>query len=397
MKITAIISEYNPFHNGHEFQKNLIKSKADSHFVVAIMSGNFTQRGEPAIFDKWTRTRLALLGGVDIVIELPALYALQSAEGFASGGVSIANGLGVVDELCFGSESTDMEKLRKTAHTLAGEDAVFRSGLKESLSKGVSFPSARMAALKAKLKEGQDVIKGPNDILAVEYLKALIRSGSAIRPNIIRRAGASYHDPEISGPVASALSIRSALKKEDMQSAFSAIPALCHGFLKEHLADNRPVFPDDFFDLVSYKLRSMPEQEVAAIAGVAEGLEHKIKKTAAKATDYTGLLSGIKSKRYTLTRISRILMCCLLGITRDMMEEANTYAGLYARVLGYRRDALPAFSRLCKESRIPVITSGTQLPQNTLAKTDVLASDVYSLACADRSAGKDFTQKLIIV
>lgn len=397
MKLTAIISEYNPFHNGHQFQINMIKKNNNSHFVLAVMSGNFTQRGEPAVLDKWTRTRLALLGGADIVVELPALYALQSAEGFAAGGVAVANGLHIIDELCFGSESADMDTLKKAAHTLANEDAHFKAGLKRSLSKGVSFPTARTAALKEALGEDAKCIGSPNDILAVEYLKALIRSDSKIRSKAVKRAGASYGDTDIKGSIASALAIRGALKTGKVGAAFTALPPSCYEFLTEYLRKNSPVFPEDFFHLLLYKLRAMTADELASVAGVAEGLENKIKKAAANAHDYQGLLAAVKSKRYTHTRLSRIFMCCLLGITQQMQNEANQYQSLYARALGYRQDALPAFSRLCKESRIPVVTAGTQLPQNTLSQTDVHASDVYSLACADRSAGKDFTQKLIVL
>ncbi len=397
MKFTAIISEYNPFHNGHDFQKNLIKKDQSSHYVIAIMSGNFTQRGEPAIFDKWTRARLALLCGIDIVIELPALYALQSAEGFASGGIAVANGIDVVDELCFGSESADMQRLKKAANSLVREDSAFKTGLKNSLSKGMSFPSARMAALRKALGGDTEVLSSPNDILAVEYLKALIRSQSAIIPHVIKREKASYADEDLSGGISSALSIRRALKNGYVTAALSAIPKPAHAFLKEYLAATHPVFPEIFFDQLIYKLRLMTKNDLSDIAGISEGLQHRIKKTAADAKEYAGLLSGVKSKRYTQTRISRIFMSCLLGITQKMLDEANTYEGLYARILGYRNDALPAFSHLCKKSRIPVITAGTQLPMGALAQTDVLASDIYSLACADRAAGKDFTQKLIVV
>jgi predicted nucleotidyltransferase len=397
MKFTAVISEYNPFHNGHDFQKNLIKKDQASHYMVAIMSGNFTQRGEPAIFDKWTRAYLALICGVDIVVELPALYALQSAEGFASGGVAIANGLNVINELCFGSESADIQKLKKAAHSLEKEDSAFKTVLKNSLSGGMSFPSARTAALRAVLGGDTAVLSSPNDILAVEYLKALFRSQSPIRPHLIRREGASYTDPDLSGMISSAFSIRRALKKGDIKAALSAVPKPVRSFFEKHLAAARPVFPEDFFNQLIYKLRFMSKEEIAAVAGVSEGLQHKIKKSAGDAKEYADLLSGVKSKRYTQTRISRIFMSCLLGITQNMLDEANTYAGLYARILGYRKDALSAFSHLCKKSRIPVITAGTQLPVSALAKTDILASDIYSLACTDQTAGKDFTQKLIVV
>jgi predicted nucleotidyltransferase len=398
MKFTAIVSEYNPFHNGHKFQINLIKGDKASHCVVAIMSGNFTQRGEPAVFDKWFRTRLALLGGVDVVIELPVLYALQSAEGFASGGVKIANELSVIDELCFGSESADEQQLRKSAHALLAEEAGFKAALKESLGNGLSFPSARMEALKSSSLPGPSgILQNPNDILGIEYLKALIRFKSNIRPKIIRRAGSSYSNPTMTGPLSSALAIRNSLKEGSFSSALLSIPVPLHGSCKDFLKISRPVFPEYFFDLLAYRLRLMSPDELSAIAGVNEGLHNKIKQAAAQAADYPSLMAGVKSKRYTQTRISRIFMSCLLDITKAMQDEANTYKGLYARVLGYRKEALGAFSQLCQKSRIPVVTSGTQLPKNILSNADIQASDIYSLACADRSAGKDFTKKLIII
>jgi len=397
MKFTAIISEYNPFHNGHAYQINIIKKVSGPSCVIAVMSGNFTQRGEPALFDKWTRARLALLGGADIVIELPAAYALQSAEGFASGGVAIADGLAVVDELCFGSESADMDKLMSAARILCAEDARFKTGLKNALAKGKSFPAARMEAMQQAADGYSEVLRSPNDILAVEYLKALLRFGSAIQPKSICRTGSSYDAPDLSGSFSSAFSIRNAVKSGDLTGAFSAVPPLCSAYMKEFLLSGKPVFPDGFTNLLLYKLRSMTCSEIAAVTGVAEGLENKIKNAASMDTDYAGLIGAVKSKRYTGTRIARIFICCLLGITQEMVDDANSYRGLYARVLGYRQDALPAFSLLSKKSRIPVVTAGTQLPDNTLATKDILASDVYSLACAGRTAGSDYTQKLIVI
>ncbi len=397
MKITAIIAEYNPYHNGHDFQKKLIKHGQKSHYTVAIMSGNFTQRGEAALFDKWTRARMALLAGIDIVIELPAVYALQSAEGFASGGVAIANSLEVIDELCFGSESADEQGLRNAAHLLVTEDQSYRRHLKEYLLKGLSFPSARMQALQAAAGLDANIINQPNDILAIEYLKALERSGSSIFPRIIKRAGAGYHDTDISGSLASASAIRTAILQNDFEGVYRNIPEECGAVLRKVLSENKPVSTEDFFRLILYRLRTMKAWQIAEISGVQEGLEYRMEKTAAEADSLETLITGIKSKRYTQTRISRILMCCLLYITQEKIQEANTYEGLYARILGYRKDALPALSLLSKKSRIPVVTSGTQLPQNIVSKTDILASDVYALACADLKAGRDYTEKLIIV
>ena len=397
MKITAIIAEYNPYHNGHDFQKKLIKQDGNSHYTVAIMSGNFTQRGDAALFDKWTRARLALTAGIDIVIELPALYALQSAEGFASGGVAIANGLTVVDELCFGSESADEQGLKNAARLLITEDQSYKESLKEYLLQGLSFPAARMQALQAAAGLSGDIINQPNDILAIEYFKALARSGSSIVPRIIKRAGSGYHDQDISGTLGSASAIRYAVRKNDFAGANQNIPEVIRATFQDVLKENRPVFTEDFFHLILYRLRTMKAWQISELNGVQEGLENKIEKAAADADSLEALIAGIKSKRYTQTRISRILICCLLGITQEAVRDANTYQGLYARVLGYRKDALPAFSLLCKKSRIPVVTSGTQLPHNIISNTDVLASNIYALSCKDTKAGRDYTEKLIIV
>lgn len=397
MKITAIIAEYNPYHNGHDYQQNLIKKDNNSHYTVAVMSGNFTQRGEAALFDKWTRARLALSAGTDIVIELPALYALQSAEGFASGGVAIANGLTAVDELCFGSESADEQGLKNAARLLLTEDQSFKDSLKDYLLQGFSFPAARMQALQAATGLNADIMNQPNDILAIEYLKALFRSGSSIVPRIMKRAGSGYHDTDISGTLGSASAVRIAVRQNDYKGVYQNIPEDIRAYFQDVLKENKPVFTEDFYNLILYKLRIMKAWQISEIYGVQEGLEYKIEKAAAEADSMEALIAGIKSKRYTQTRISRILMCCLLNMTQENVHEANTYQGLYARVLGYRKEAIPAFSLLCKKSRIPVVTSGTQLPKNIISKTDVLASDIYALACSDTKAGRDYTEKLIVV
>ena len=392
MKITAIVAEYNPCHNGHNLQKNLIKADENSHFCIAIMSGNFVQRGTPAIFDKWARARMALLAGLDIVIELPTAFALQSAEGFAAGGVAIATAIGA-DELCFGSESADMDALMKTARHLARENPEYKERLKSFLAAGHSFPAARTLAM----QQETAAPTGPNDILGVEYLKAIIRQSSPLVPRAIRREGAGYNEPGLSGSISSATAIRSAIATGNIAGALQSIPPECHTYLQELLQTNPPVFPQAFADLILYRIRSMPAAELARTSGVAEGLENKIKKAAQTANTMETLIAAVKSKRYAHTRISRILTCALLGITSELVTEANTYNSLYAHVLGYRKDALPALSLISSQSRIPIVTRGTQLPDNTLSRLDILASDVYALACQSKTAGRDYTEKIIVV
>ncbi len=391
MKITAIIAEYNPYHNGHNLQKNLIKKPGNSHFCVAVMSGNFVQRGAPAIFNKWARARMALLAGMDIVIELPVAYALQSAEGFAAGGVAIATAIGA-DELCFGSESADLDALTRAASRLARENPAYRERLKSFLASGHSFPAARTLAMRE-----ANAPPEPNDILGVEYIKAIIRQNSQLTPRVIRREGAGYNEPGLSGGISSATAIRNAVAGEDFAGALQSVPPECQNYFDELLNTERPVFPAYFTDMLLYRIRSMPAEELARISGVAEGLENKIKKAAQTSDTLESLIAAVKSKRYTHTRISRILFCALLGITSELVTEANTYSSLYARVLGYRRDALPALSRISEQSRIPVITRGTQLPAGPLSRLDVQASDIYALACKTKTAGRDYTEKIIVV
>jgi predicted nucleotidyltransferase len=254
-----------------------------------------------------------------------------------------------------------------------------------------------MEALQSAAGLDADIMNQSNDILAIEYLKALERSKSRVAPRIIKRQGSSYHDSDISGTLASASAMRNAVRMNDLKGVDRNIPEECRAYFQDLFKENNPVFTENFFDLILYRLRTMKAWQIAEISSVQEGLEYKIEKAAAEAGSLEALIAGIKSKRYTQTRISRILMCCLLNITQEKVKGANTYQGLYARVLGYRKSALPAFSLLCKKSRIPVITSGTQLPQNIISGTDILASDIYALACRDKKAGRDYTEKLIIV
>lgn len=392
MKITAIVAEYNPLHRGHQYHIKKTREATDCDYLIAIMSGNFTQRGECAIFDKWARTRMALDAGADLVVELPVTYAAASAERFARGAVEILSALGCVDFLSFGSETAQLRNLQPLASILEREPWEFRRALQGELKKGVSFPAARQAALAAVLsEEAAALLASPNDILAVEYLKALIHFDSRIRPVAILRRGAGYRSDALDCETPSALGIRRALLDGKDVSAY--LP----GWLAS--LPGQPVFSESLFPLLAYALRRSTPQSLQNIAGVGEGLEDKIWKAARTARSYEELLSLVKSRRYTTGRIARALLCCLLGVTKELNRRIDGQTR-YARILGMREKSASLLSLLSQSSSIPIVTQPAKtlrdLPLEGL-RLDALASDLYGiLKSPPEPAGRDYTQKLIV-
>lgn len=391
MKIAGIIAEYNPFHTGHAYhiQKTCEKSGADH--IICVMSGNFTQRGEPAIWDKWERARAALLGGASLVLELPFAYATQSAEGFAEGGVAILGALNCVEFLSFGVESADSGALSQAAEVLCSEPDHFKAVLRDGLQNGLSFPAARARALVCCLPETDAAIwQQPNNILAIEYLKAIVRQKSALRPLSVVRAGGGYAESALTPGFSSARAIRAAIK--DGKALYRRyIPN------SETLPALEPVFSEALFPFVMFQLRRMAAADIGKIYGITEGLEYRICEAAKKATDYNDLLASIASKRYPNSRIQRALLHCLFGITKHQMGMLRN-APLYARVLGVRKDATGLLSCLSEKSSIPIVTRASEFPENPLLDMDILATDIYSLLTKKIAPGKrDFTQRLLII
>lgn len=385
MYFSGIIAEYNPLHKGHMRHIALTKQNTGSEYTVIVMSGGFTQRGEPAIFDKWARTRMALAAGADMVIELPSSYALGSAERFSYGAVSILNSIGA-SALCFGSETADLKKLDQVAELLADEPEQYKSALKTALSKGVSFPAAREAAVSSLIGESS-VLSSPNDILAIEYIKAIKRLKSRMRPIPVLREGSGYNDASMS-ELPSALAIRTALEHGD-KTAYSALP------LTSQIQCGQPVFAKDMAQLLFYALRTRTPLELAKIYGVTEGMEFKLARECKKCRSYDELLSALKSKRYTLTKIKRMLACALLDITDELTSKIDS-EGLYARVLGIRKTAKPLLSHISKTSLIPIITQPNSKDLSSSLALDIRASDIYSLLGGISRAARDFTEGLII-
>ncbi len=388
MRVLGIIAEYNPFHNGHLYHLNQSVKMISPDYTVCVMSGNFTQRGEPALTDKWTRAEIAVKNGVDLVIELPFVFACNNAEHFSYGAIEILNGLGCISHLSFGSESGEIDLIQETANYLAYEDETLQSGIKEFSELGYSFPRARYEAVKKYGKAGcADILKTPNNILAVEYIKQIILSKSKMQPITLRRFGVGYHDTESFKDIASATMIRETLlEKQSLSSVESYLPKVTRKVLMDSKA---PYFTstEHFYMMVMHKILTSNPESLKAILSATEGLEHRVIKAAIRSRDLNSLIGEIISKRYTATRIQRLLVHVLIGLDKKRFTEIVENRLLYARVLGFNKKGAALLKQIKKEkmNNIPIITNinrETTLDwngQKTL-KFDILSSDIYNLA-----------------
>lgn len=408
--VLGIIAEYNPFHNGHLHHLNESKKITNSDSCIAVMSGNFTQRGEVSIVDKWEKAKMAIDNGVDLVIELPTLYAISSAENFASGAIKILNSLGVVDYISFGSESNDITILDDIANVLAFEPPQYKTLLSHELARGESYPKARENAVMMYLNNVRrfaNVLSSPNNILGIEYLKSLKRLKSNIQPLTIKREGSKYNDTTISrgSRFASATAIRNLCQSvEDITPVQRFIPETTFDILEENIKKGSYVKNLSAFDKeIIYTLRKMTTTEIANLPDVSEGLEFSLKNAANQCNSVVELLSIIKSKRYTQTRLQRILLYAILGITKKDME-VSTSTIPYVRVLGFNDKGQELLSEISKKNRkLEIVTSvkkfmDKKLPSNlkTIMDKDIWATDVYTLGFEYESkANLDYTHKLI--
>ena len=318
MKITGIICEYNPLHLGHKKQLDAIRSSDPTGGIVCLMSGNYVQRGAPAVFDKMLRAQAAVLSGADLVLELPVTYTLSSAEGFASGGVEILSQF--CDELCFGAENADSALLMNLAKALLSEE--FSTELKVQLEKGLSFPSARQAALES-IGFNASALSLPNNILAVEYCKAILTQNSQLKPNVILRQG-GYHDtlPDTENP--SATSLRTMIERGNDWTAFvppQALPCFANAAIHTISQGERAILA---------KLRTMSDAEFETLPYGSEGLWRKLMHVSRQATTHADIIAATKSKRYTRTRIDRMILCAFLGITKQMLSSPVPYVRVLA-------------------------------------------------------------------
>lgn len=360
MKNVGIICEYNPFHNGHARQLRAVREQGD--VCVCLMSGNYVQRGEPAIFDKWTRAKAAALCGADLVLELPVTYALRSAEGFAAGGVEILDRMGCIDGLCFGSETDDINIIMSTAKAL--DTPEFSQKLKKELKAGVSFPTARQLALEAMGEDGS-VLETPNAILAVEYCKALLRRNSAIEPLLIHREG-DYHggtDPD--APSASFLRTQTdwhGFVPEDALACFAGVP-------RHSVAAGQRAW--------LARLRSMEEAEFERLPFGSEGLWRKVLSACRTETTLEAIVQAAKSKRYTRTRLMRLLLCAYLGITEEMLAQPAPYV----RVLAVNGRGQRVLRQAKQDGELPLLHTGQRAPDCAYAALERRAADLFPLFC----------------
>ena len=361
MKTVGVICEYNPFHTGHKKQLDAIRAHwGEDTAIVCLMSGNYVQRGAPAIFQKPLRAKAALMCGADLVLELPTPYALSSAEGFASGGVRILSGF--CDNLCFGSETGTAETLMNTASALLTPE--FSNTLKEVLKAGCSFPAARSAALKA-LDVDNTLLEKPNDILAVEYCKAILQQNSGMLPLVIKREGA-YHDETAQTDNPSATAVRNLIgAQQDFSSYVPACTASLYRDAQTHTlnAGERAILG---------KLRSMTDEEFQALPYGSEGLWRKLMHASRSCATLSEIIDNVKSKRYTRTRIDRMILCAFLGITGEILSQSAPYT----RVLGFTDRGRQILKNARSTGDFPHLGDDTRQPYQALERR---WDDLYGL------------------
>ncbi len=388
MKVNGIIAEYNPFHNGHKYQMDTSRRITGADYTVVIMSGDFVQRGAPALLDKHRRAEMALRCGADLVLELPAIFSASSAEYFSMGAVSTLDKLGVVTHLCFGSECGDVDVMAKVAEILLEEPEDFSATLQKYMKQGVSYPNARNWAMFQHypfLEAYRNVFNTPNNILGIEYIKALKRRDSNMLPVTVRRTGAGYHDRMMDTEYCSALALRQALysgKTPDFMK--SQMPAESWEILQQSLEDSSIICSNDFSDLLYYKLLLERENGYQEYLDVSSDLSDRICRNLDCYHDFDNFCDLLKTKNMTYTRISRCLLHILLNIRQEDVAFCKKldYAA-YARVLGMRRDAHELLSAIKEQSSIPLVTKLADAEKyldadalHMLAQ-DILVSHIY--------------------
>lgn len=407
MKTVGIIAEYNPFHNGHAYQIKKAKEITKADYVVVIQSGDFTQRGYPAIVDKYTRAHMALSGGADMVLELPLVYATSSAELFARGAVSILHNINIIDTLVFGSEADSLKTLEKLSIFLCNETGEYRAALKQELSAGLSFPAARKKALEHTLpvitSDQLAELDKPNNILALEYLKALHQQNSSIVPCSIQRMGAEYHEETLTSQNSSATALRRLIFSfQGTTVDLSKHMPLCASLiLTDALRQCSPVRLDDFSQALACQLIKH-QDHLTQFLDVDTSLANRIRNSMHDFTTISVFLELLKHKSYTHTRISRALCHILLNITfQDIPQDFDT--ANYARVLGVKKESKILLSELTQKSSIPVITSLRKdkeklSPQgNAMLEKNLQTSQLYHLIGNHTLSYNEYTKPLLIV
>ena len=397
--ILAVISEYNPFHNGHLKHLNTSKQLTKADFSIAIISGNFVQRGEPAFVDKWTRAEMALKAGFDIVIELPTIYSISSAENFAEGAIKILNNLGIVDYLSFGSEIGEITPLNDLANILYREPKELSILINQLIRTGISYPKARELALIEFLgshSKYKQILNHPNNILGIEYLKAIKKYKSTIKPITIKREYSEHNSSTIKKGIAKLI--------QKNKNVHTLIPYESYELLEQAIQNNKIISGLKVFEKeIIYTLRRMTLPEIASLPDVSDGLENRIKQAVNNCNDIDTLINNIKSKNFTQTRIQRILIYSLLGITQKDMNISKKITP-YIRVLGFNKHGKKIISAIAKQNpKTHVIISVKKFMENcndsnlrNMISKDILSTNIYTLGYKNNStANLDYTHKII--
>lgn len=386
MKIAGIIAEYNPFHRGHAYHIRRTRELTGCDYVVVCMDGHFTQRGEPACMSKWMRARMAIACGADAVVELPALYAVRTADAFARGGVDILGGLGV-DYLSFGSESDDMDLLERLVDLRDNEPEEVTRRIREHLDAGMSHARAQGLAAGEYLDVDPEMLNRPNFILATEYIRAIRAKHPHVQPFAVPRIG-GYHDQEL-GEFASASAIRGAFRQGETEKALDCLPDKVRAFA----AFDR-MHPMD--DLLMYNLRSMTIEQMAQLPDVREGLESRLYRLSRETGTAEGLLDALKCKRYTHARLSRLLAHALLNMTQSLIDTNPVPA--YGRIIAMAQDAGQLLKEISDRAAIPVVSNVRQIKDDPVFELECRATDIWALLHDEpslRLPGREFTEKFI--
>jgi len=406
--VLGIIAEYNPFHNGHLYHLEEAKQRSGCNYSICVMTGNFAQRGGTSLINKWTKTEMALAGGIDLVLELPTIYSVSSAENFAEGAVKVLNTTGIVTNLAFGMESNDLSSLNNIANVLYQEPREYVTMLNHELSRGNSFPKARESAIMLYLndiKRYANILSGPNNILAIEYLKALKKTKSDMMPIGVQRKKVFYNEDKIVDDFASASAIRKLVQLQQFDDIRRVMPRECYMLLREEMKRGNLVFDLRKYEtIILYNLRKMTIRDIANIPDVSEGLEYSIKEAAENCNTIRDFIDMVKTKRYTQTRIQRILVYALLGIDRKMMDLSRKVIP-YLRVLGCNDKGKELLSEIVRrDPKTNLVTSvkkflddrpSRQIQQ--MLAIDLFASDTYTLGYEYESrANLDYTNPLIV-
>lgn len=433
MKTAGIITEYNPFHKGHQYQIRYTKEKLGADYIIAAMSGDYVQRGTPALLPKAVRTEMALRCGADLVLELPVSVSCASAEFFAGGGVALLDSLGVVDMLCFGSEAGEIGALTQLASVLANEPEEYRRPLKELLSQGLSFPAARSQAILEFFKNSRnfseddfseaqpplfneiaDILASPNNILGIEYCKALLRQKSEIEPVTVKRKGSGYHDSSTEGTdFASATAIRGLVSEyaehipdnDYIQDGFfrritAQLPEEAHFLFTNALKQNAFVTENDLSTILHYCLLRENADSLQKYLDVSPDLAQRIINQRNAFRSFSQFAALLKTKEITQTRLQRALLHILL----DIREVPSSIP--YARVLGFRKDSSPLLKAIKKNSRIPLITkladapAVLDAPSLKLLEKNTFASNLYESILSQKTGSvftHEYCKELIIV